>query len=267
MTQYGFQLYRIAGLCTGAKVVLADDSPNLTASVDNILAAVTPRTRIVFLANPNNPTGTLISAAEVRRLVAGLPGSVLLVLDAAYMHYVDDPAYSSGTELIGEGRKNVVVLGTFSKAFGLAGLRLGWAYCPPEIVGVLDRIRPTFGVPVPALRAGLVALEDTAHVAREVAHVRAQRPVLEAGLRRLGLRVIPGTANFTLARMPRADQPADALVAHLRTAGILVRPVKNYALADSLRITIGTQAEIAAVLAAVAAFPGLHGDIARRVGT
>ncbi len=174
-TEHGFLVYRIAILARGAVPVVAPEK-DLTADVDAILARVTPRTRIVFIANPNNPTGTYLSFDEVKRLRAGLPDDVLLVLDAAYAEYVRRNDYEAGIELVATTH-NTVMTRTFSKIYGLASLRLGWAYCPAPVADALNRIRGPFNVSGPAIAAGIAALEDQAHVQR---HGRAQRAVARA---------------------------------------------------------------------------------------
>ena len=167
-TTHGFLVYPIATLGSGAKPVVAPEK-NFTADVDAILAEVTPKTRIVFLANPNNPTGTYIPFDEVKRLHAGLPPNVLLVLDAAYADYVRKNDYEAGFELVAT-TDNTVMCRTFSKIHGLAALRLGWLYGPAHVVDALNRIRGPFNVTTPAIVAGIAAIQDAAHVQKSVAH-------------------------------------------------------------------------------------------------
>jgi len=252
-SEHGFLMYAIAAKACGATPVKAAEV-DLLASVDNLLAAVTPRTRIVFLANPNNPTGTYLPRAEVARLRAGLPADVLLVLDAAYCEFVNAEDYSCGNELVDAG-ENTVVCRTFSKIYALGGLRLGWAYCPAPVAGVLNRTRNPFNVSAAALAAGEAALADTEHFARVKAHNDAWRPWLADRLTALGLTVVPSVANFLLVRFPHAEgKSAAAADAYLRRRGIIVRAMAGYGLADSLRITIGTAEENEALAAALAAF-------------
>src|SRR5215470_9258234 len=167
-TAHGFLIYPIATLATGATPVVAAET-NYTADVDTILAAVTERTRIVFLANPNNPTGTYLTYEEVKRLHHGLPSRVLLVLDAAYAEYVGRNDYDAGMALVAAS-ENVVMCRTFSKIHGLAAARLGWMYGPEHVVSAVNRVRGPFNVSTPASSAGIAAIEDTEHVARSVAH-------------------------------------------------------------------------------------------------
>lgn len=251
-SRHGFLVYPIAALACGATPVAAPEE-NLTFSVDAVLARVTPRTRIVFIANPNNPTGTYISRDELRRLHDGLPPSVLLVIDAAYAEYVQRNDYEPGIELV-EAAQNVVMTRTFSKIYALGGLRLGWAYCSAAVADVLNRIRGPFNVNAAVQAAGLAALEDVAFIDRARAHNDVWRPWLERELTALGLSVNPSAANFVLVRFPAKPKDADAAFAYLQSLGVLTRKVASYGLGDYLRITIGTEDEMRAVAAAVSAF-------------
>ncbi|MTJ81144.1 MAG: histidinol-phosphate transaminase [Telmatospirillum sp.] len=250
-SRYGFLVYPIAARASGATPVVADED-DLTASVDNLLAAVTPRTKIVFLANPNNPTGTYLPESEVRRLRDGLPGDVLLVLDAAYAEFVDRNDYSAGAELV-EVSDNVVMTRTFSKIYAMGGLRLGWAYCPAAIADVLNRIRGPFNVSSAALAAGQAAVEDVAYLDVVRRHNAYWRDWFTGQVQALGLTAIPSVANFVLIRFP--DQArASAADAWLRGRGIIVRPVASYGLADCLRVSIGRDTEMQALVEALAGF-------------
>jgi len=254
-SRHGFLVYPIAAMACGATPVVAEED-NLTASVDNLLAAVSPRTRIVFLANPNNPTGTYLPAAEVKRLRDGLPADVLLVIDAAYAEFVARNDYSAGVELV-EAGDNVVMTRTFSKLYGMGGMRLGWAYAPAAIADVLNRIRGPFNVSSAALTAGQAALEDVSFAALVRAHNDYWLPWLTGELTRLGLEVIPSVANFVLVRFPaEAGRDADAADAFLRSKGVIVRAMQSYGLPDCLRITIGRDDELHAVVAALTEFLG-----------
>ena len=245
-TEHGFLVYPIATRAVGATPVVVPER-YLTAEIDAILSRVTPRTRIVFLANPNNPTGTYVSAAELKRLRAGLPAAVLLVIDAAYAEFVTATDYSAGVELV-DGGENVVMTRTFSKIYGLAGLRLGWAYCPASVADVLHRIRGPFNVGSPAQMAGVEAVRDQAHVARAREHNSRWLARLPDMLRQRGLKVTPSVANFVLVHFP--DDPkrnAKAAEAFLNARGIIVRNVTNYGLPHCLRITLGLDHEMEAV--------------------
>jgi histidinol-phosphate aminotransferase len=251
--EYGFLMYRIATLANGGVPVVAPERQFHT-DVDALLARVTERTRVVFIANPNNPTGTYIPFEEVRRLHAGLPKSVILVLDAAYSEYVRRNDYESGIELVGQS-DNVVMMRTFSKIHGLAALRIGWAYGPAAIIDVLNRIRGPFNVSAPAIAAGIAAIEDKAHIETSIAHNDRWLTWLTNEVSALGLTVTPSVGNFILIHFPQGGaKSAKAADAFLKSRGIIVRAVGAYNLPDALRITIGTEAETRAVAAALAGF-------------
>ncbi len=250
---HGFLMYPIGAKSVGATPVAVPER-DLTAHVDGFLARVTERTRIVFVANPNNPTGTYLPAEEMARLHAGLPRHVILAIDAAYAEFVNRNDYEPGIGLVGRA-DNVVMLRTFSKIYALAGLRLGWAYCPPAIADVLNRVRGPFNVAAPSLAAGVAALEDVAALARARAHNDRWLPWLSERLEALGLPPTPSVGNFALPRFP--DDPAhnaDAGFAFLQSRGILTRKMGGYGLPQYLRITIGTGEEMEAVVAALTDF-------------
>ena len=251
-SQYGFLVYRLAALGVGARPVAAPEAAH-TADVDALLARAGAKTRILYLANPNNPTGTYLSAEELVRLRAGLPPQTILVIDSAYAEYVGADDYSDGAELV-EAYDTVVTTRTFSKIYGLAALRLGWVYCPPDIADVLNRIRPPFNVTAPAQVAGLAAVADAAHLDAARAHNDRWLPWLDERLRGLGLEVVPSVANFTLARFPAAKGGAAAADDHLRGDGIIVRRMEGYGLPEYLRITVGPQAACGAVVESLARF-------------
>ena len=251
MTEHGFSIYAIAGQAAGMRVTRVPER-QLCADVDALLAAVALDTTLVFLANPNNPTGTLLPAPEVRRLRAGLPDDVILVLDAAYAEYVDDPAYDAGAGLVESG-DNTVMTRTFSKIYGLGGLRVGWAYAPAPIADALDRLRAPFNVNAIALAAATAALSEPGWVEHGRRHNAAQRARLTRLLEAAGLRVLPSHANFLLADLASAERARDA-DAFLRARGIIVRNVGSYGLPACLRITIGTAEEVDLVAEALAGF-------------
>ena len=251
--QHGFLVYRIAILTAGGTPVVAPET-DLTADVDAILAAVTPRTRIVYLANPNNPTGTYLPFDAVRRLHAGLPGNVLLVLDGAYAEYVRANDYSAGLELALEAG-NVVMTRTFSKIHGLAAQRIGWMVGPEAVVDALNRIRGPFNLSAGAIAAGAAAIADEAHVAAAVAHNDEWLGWLARAVEALGLTVTPSVGNFLLVHFPdvpgRTAAEADA---HLTRAGVIVRRVTSYGLPDALRVTVGSEEANRAFIAALTGF-------------
>ncbi|MBW4033944.1 MULTISPECIES: histidinol-phosphate transaminase [Acidiphilium] len=256
MSAHGFLIYEIAAKLAGMVVRKAAER-NLTADIDAMLAQVTPATRMVFLANPNNPTGSLVPAAAVRRLRDALPGDVLLVLDAAYAEYVDRADYDPGIELVDAGH-NTVMTRTFSKMFGLGGARLGWAYAPEAVVDVLNRTRMPFNVSSLAAAAGIAALTEAGWVEKCRSHNRQARATLREKLVRAGLTVHPSDANFVLVDLATAAR-ATLADEHLRQRGIIVRNVAAYDLPQCLRVTIGTDEQCDAVAEALTAFVALHG--------
>lgn len=252
-SQYGFLMYPIAAKANGATPVTAPEK-DYRADVDAILKRVTPRTKMVFLANPNNPTGSVLSREEVQRLADGLPKTCLFVIDAAYAEYVVSNDYSAGVELV-DSRDNVVMTRTFSKIHGLAGLRLGWAYCPANVADVLNRIRGPFNVNAAAQAAALAALDDVAFTDATRTHNDIWRGWLADKLKALGLTVLPSVGNFLLVRFAATPgHDAVAADAYLARRGIIPRKVAAYGLPDWLRITIGTEAETRATAEALADF-------------
>lgn len=255
LSEHGFLMYRIATLSSGGTPVSAPESAH-RADVDAILARVTTKTKIVFLANPNNPTGTYLSHREVRRLHQGLPGHTLLVLDAAYSEYVRRNDYEAGLELVAT-TDNTVMTRTFSKIYGLAALRLGWAYCPAAVADVLNRVRGPFNVTAPAIAAGVAALQDRTHVETAVAHNEKWLPWVMAQIEKLGLEVTPSVGNFVLIHFPPVrGKDAAAADEFLKARGIIMRRVAAYGLPHCLRMTIGTEDDNRQVVAALVAFLG-----------
>lgn len=252
-SRHGFLMYAISARAAGATPVSAEET-DLTADVDAMLAACTDRTRLVFLANPNNPTGTLLPAAEVARLAGGLPAQALMVLDAAYAEYVSEPGYDAGEKLV-DARDNVVMTRTFSKIHGLAALRLGWAYGPDHVIDVLNRVRGPFNVNAPAAAAGIAAIGDRDYVERCATTNEAWRDWLTKRLAAVGVPSTRSHGNFVLARFgdegPASAPEADAW---LRARGLICRRMEGYGLADHLRITVGDEAACRAVADAVEAF-------------
>jgi histidinol-phosphate aminotransferase len=257
MSMHGFSVYQIAGTYASSRVLKVPER-NLVADVDALLREVTPATRILFLANPNNPTGSLLPASEVARLRAGLRPDILLVIDAAYAEYVDRPDYDAGVSLVETGG-NTVMTRTFSKIFGLGGVRLGWCYAPPAIADVLNRVRGPFNVGLPAQAAGIAALAEPGWVETGRAHNAKWRAWLSDALEASGIRVWPSEGNFILAdfETPEHANNADAF---LKSRGIIVRKVGGYDLPHCLRITIGTGEECTLVADALAAFMRAHVD-------
>ncbi|PTE20492.1 histidinol-phosphate transaminase [Cereibacter changlensis JA139] len=252
-TEHGFLMYRISALAVGATPVEVPERER-TTDVDALLAACTPRTRLVFIANPNNPTGTMIGAADVARLAAGLPPQAILVLDGAYAEYV--PGFDAGLALL-EGRGNVVMTRTFSKIYGLGGLRIGWGYGPKPIIDVLNRIRGPFNLSTTQLDVAEAAVRDQDHVAKCRAENARWRVWLAEALAEIGVPSDTSMANFILARFADAEE-AEACDNFLQSQGLLVRRVTSYKLPHCLRITIGDEASSRRVAHAIAQFKGLR---------
>ncbi len=250
-SEYGFLMYKILTLAAGAKPVAAPET-DYRADIDAILAAVQDRTRIVILANPNNPTGTYLGAGEVQRLRAGLREDILLVIDAAYAEYVDADDYAPGVELVDAG-ENVVMTRTFSKIYGLAALRLGWCYAPAPIADLLNRVRGPFNVTTAAQAAGEAAVTDVEFTEHALRHNSQWRAWLSDGLTGLGLAVTPSMANFVLAHFEDAGQSA-AAAESLKGRNILVRGLGGYGLPQCLRIGVGREEENKAVIETLGEF-------------
>ncbi len=251
MSEHGFSIYQIAGTYAGSRVIKVAER-NLTADPDALLAAVSPSTRLLFLANPNNPTGSMLPAEEVARLRASLPPEVLLVLDAAYAEYVTRPDYDAGAKLV-DTSGTTVMTRTFSKIYGLGGLRIGWCYAPPAVVDVLNRVRSPFNVSVAGQAAALAALAEPGWVERGREHNAQYRARLAAGIEAAGIKVWPSEGNFVLADLGTTDK-ADAVDTFLRSRGIIVRKVGGYGLPHCLRITVGAAEEVGLVIDAFADF-------------
>jgi histidinol-phosphate aminotransferase len=251
MTEHGFSIYHIAGTYAGSRVIKTRER-NLTADVDAILAAVSPATRLCFLANPNNPTGSMLPYEEVARLRAGLPAEVLLVLDAAYAEYVERPDYDPGIRLV-NATDNTVMTRTFSKIFGLGGMRIGWAYGPPAVIDVFNRVRAPFNVAIASQAAAIAALAEPGWVEKGRAHNAEYRPKLAAGLTEAGIKVWPSEGNFVLADFTTQAR-AEAADDHLRRRGVIARRVGGYGLPHCLRITVGTAEEVQVVIDALGEF-------------
>jgi len=252
-SEHAFLLYKIDTLANSAVPVMVPER-DMRVDVDAMLAAVTPRTRIVYLANPNNPTGSYLPHDEVRRLHAGVSADTLFVIDAAYAEFVRRNDYEAGIEMVSSFH-NVVMTRTFSKIHGLAGLRVGWAYCPAAVADVLNRIRGPFNVSVPAQRAAAAALEDRAHMDAAAAFNEKWCGWLTAEIRKLGLRVYDSVGNFIMIEFGRGKgHAAKDANAFLARRGLILRPLDNYGLPDCLRLTIGGEEANRAVVAALSDF-------------
>lgn len=247
MADQAFVVYRLVVQAAGGRPVIVP-LRDFTHDVDAIAAAITPRTRIVFLANPNNPTGTIFGRAAWQRLLDAVPDDVVVVMDEAYAEYVDDPDYPDALAAHRAGRA-VVVLRTFSKIYGLAGLRVGYGVALPELVDAMNRVRQPFNVNTLAQVGALAALDDDAHVEASRACNREGMAYLTDELQRLGLGVVPSWANFVLVRVGAGAALYDALLRR----GVIVRPMGGYGFPDHLRISIGTAAENRRCVEAMAA--------------
>ncbi|MEM1350887.1 MAG: histidinol-phosphate transaminase [Pseudomonadota bacterium] len=249
--EHGFSMYRIFALAAGATPVVAPERDR-QVDVDAMVARITPATRVVYLANPANPTGTALDLVSLERLAAALPSACLLVLDGAYAEFFE--GYDGGASLV-DAFPNVVMTRTFSKLYGLGGLRVGWAYAAQEVIDVLNRVRGPFNLSSVALAGAEAAMRDRAFVAQCLAANAAERARLTGGLNQLGIACDESHANFVLARF---KDEAEALAAdtQLKNAGILVRLVKGYGFPEALRITVGSSDDVSRVLSALAGFKG-----------
>jgi histidinol-phosphate aminotransferase len=249
--QHAFSIYKIFCSIAGAVMRVAPDN-GLLPNVDALIAAMTEKTRLVFLDNPNNPTGTYLPFEDVRRLQQALPPQALLVLDAAYAEYVRRNDYSAGIEVVAQS-DNVIMTRTFSKIYGLAAVRIGWAYAPEHVIDALNRVRGPFNISAAAMAAGVAAVEDTDFVNKTADLNARELQRVEQGLKAMGLAVTPSVANFTLVRFP-ANKSAPAADAFLRSRGIIVRRMESYGLPDALRISIGDETQNSALLKALEDF-------------
>ncbi len=257
-SQHGFLMYPIIISATGAKAVVAREI-DCVANVDAILSCIGERTKIVFLANPNNPTGTYLPIEEVRRLHAALPSNVVLIIDAAYAEYVQRNDYESGIELV-SGNDNVIMTRTFSKIYGLAALRIGWAYASAGIIDVLNRIRGPFNVNSSAIIAGAAAMRDSFHVQSAIAHNNKWLPWVSNELTKIGLKVTPSVGNFILIHFPDNKRSAEAADIALTKQGYILRAVTGYGFPNALRMTIGNEEENIAVVKILTGF--MKGELA-----
>ena len=252
-SEHGFLVYPIVARAASALPVAAPET-SYTGSVDALIARLTPRTRLVFIANPNNPTGTYLPVSEVKRLHAALSPETILVLDAAYSEYVKRNDYEAGIELV-SSHENVVMTRTLSKVYGLAALRVGWAYCPPGIADVLNRARGPFNVSIPAQYAGAAAMRDRTFMEAAVTFNSQWLRYLTEEIGALGLTVTPSVCNFVLVHFGqengRTAKDADAF---LMARGVMVRGVAAYGLPDALRISVGTEEANRLVVAALKEF-------------
>jgi histidinol-phosphate aminotransferase len=241
VTQYSFIIYRIYSKLNFAKIVYASEK-NYTVSVDNILACVTRKTKIVFIANPNNPTGTFINKNEILRLRRKLRSDILLVVDDAYFEYMSLKNYQSGLKLFSE-YKNVIITRTFSKIYGLAGLRIGWGYSSKNIIDSLNKIKPPFNVSRPALFAASAAIKDTSWLNKETKHIKKWSKKFYEIFKSLKIETNKTSVNFNLINFNRVKFTSKMVFTALAKAGILLRQMDVYSIKNSLRVTIGNNKE------------------------
>lgn len=255
ITEHGFLVYKIQIMGAGAKPVVVKEK-DCTVDVDAILAAVTEKTKLVFIANPGNPTGTFVPVPEIRRLQASMPKNVILVLDAAYAEYVRRNDYEAGLELVSANR-NVVMTRTFSKAYGLAALRIGWMYAPAAIIDALNRVRGPFNMNAPAIAAGAAAIRDQAFIEKAVEHNNLWLDKLTHAFNALGLKVTPSVTNFLLIHFPDVDgKRAEDADNFLTSRGYILRAVKGYGFPNSLRMTVGSEEANRGVIDTLGEFMG-----------
>ena len=239
--KYSFIIYRIYSKINGAKIIYAKEK-NFTISVQDILSKVTRKTKVVFLANPNNPTGTYIGKKELIHLRKKLRSDILLVVDDAYFEYIKQKNYLSGLKLFSR-HKNVLVTRTFSKVYGLAGLRIGWGYASKEIINTLNKIKPPFNVSRPALFAASAAIRDISWLKKEVNHIRKWNKILFKKFKEMKIVTNESKTNFLLLNFDRVNISSQKVFQKLAKAGILVRTMQVYGIKNSLRITIGKSKE------------------------
>lgn len=247
LSQNGFPLFSILSEAQGAKAVFAEEK-NLTTHVDNILKLLRPKTKIICIANPNNPTGTHISGAEILRLCQNVPSHILIILDSAYAEYVSDPNYQAGVEMVRQF-SNVVMTRTFSKIYGLAGLRLGWAQTSEVIVGMIDRLRLAFHVNGIVQEVAIAALQDQSFVKRSFEHNKKWRNWLQQEVKKLGLSAPATETNFLLVHFPALqDKMAEDAFLYLKKNNVLTRPIMTPYIKNCLRISTGPEEAMYAVV-------------------
>ena len=239
--KYSFIIYRLYSKSNGAKIIYSKEK-NFTVSVKDILAKVTNRTKVVFLANPNNPTGTYLNNLEVKNLRKKLRNDILLVIDDAYFEYVKQRDYSSGLKLFSK-YKNVLITRTFSKIYGLAGLRVGWGYASKEIINILNQIKPPFNVNRPALFAASAAIKDSKWLQKEIKHISKWNKIFFNTFKKMKIETNESKVNFLLVNFDRVHVSSNTVFQKLAKAGILVRKMDIYGIKNSLRITIGKNKE------------------------
>ena len=239
--EFSFIIYRIYSKIYGAKIKYAKEK-NFKISIDNILSKVTKKTKIVFLANPNNPTGTIISKKELLRLRKKLRSNILLVVDDAYFEYVKDKNYLSGMKLFSNSN-NVIITRTFSKIYGLAGLRVGWGYGPKKLIYALNKVKPPFNINRAALFAAVESIKDIKWLSKEIKHVNKWTKIFYNNFKSLGIETNSSYGNFLLINFDKVKGSAKKIFLRLAKNGILVRKMDVYNIKNSLRVTVGNNLE------------------------
>ena len=252
-SEYGFLMYPISAMKVGAKAVFAKET-NLRTDINNIINAITDRTKIIFIANPNNPTGSYISNEEMTYLQNNIPSNIVLVIDSAYAEYVNKEDYGCGIKLV-ESSQNTVMTRTFSKIYGLGGIRLGWAYCPDNIADVLNRVRGPFNVSNIAQKAGIAALSDVDFINKSIEHNIKWIDIMTNELGSLGLKIHPSVANFILVEFPAQTKfNSENANKFLLERNIIGREMSAYKLPEYMRFTIGTERENNLLISALSYF-------------
>jgi histidinol-phosphate aminotransferase len=241
VNQFGYKFFQVQCTVAGANIIIVPE-PDLKADIDGIIDAVTAQTRIVFIVTPNNPTGASLVAGELKQLREKLSDDILLVVDGAYAEFTDSAEYESGFDLVDSG-VNLAVTRTFSKAYGLAGLRVGWLYGPADVVEAIAKVRSPNSITTQALAAAEAAMRDQAHLAKVTSEIIELRESFREKTQSLGLQAMPSEGNFVLVRFDNDDQ-AKAIYDGLLEVGIIVRPMGSYDLHDCLRVTVGTREEM-----------------------
>ncbi len=239
-SEHGFLVYPIATKAAGAIPIKAKEK-NYKANVEEIIKVCNDKTKVCFIANPNNPTGTYLNKNELFTLRKELPENCLLVIDSAYAEYVENDDYTNGFDLVNKF-DNVICTRTFSKIYGLAALRIGWAYAPLVVIDYLNRIRLPFNINTIAQDAAVAAIQDQEFIKKAIKHNIIWKPYIEKELVNLGIKIIPGVGNFVLAKYNNIEQ-ANKCYSYLEENNIFVRKVSEYGLADCLRITVGLEEE------------------------
>ena len=239
--QYGFEMYSIITKIVGATSKLVKEGENYKVTVTSILDQVRPSTKIVYLANPNNPTGTYLTRNEIVDLLNKLPKSIVLVLDGAYAEYVTKEDYDNSFALV-EQFDNVIITRTFSKAYGLAGIRLGWCYSSEKVASILNKVKGPFNTDSLSQEMGIIALDDKEYLNKVIKSNQEVKSWFEAELKKINIKTLPSEGNFSFVEM--SDDEAKKIFAHLANSGIIVRQLDSYGLSNCLRITIGTKEEM-----------------------